>query len=221
MSAWEDIGSTYAEAASKAIPLHRAAIICFAFFASLGVQHQTHLSIIETITNIPLAQLTSFDKGILSTTTAGNLFWSLAATFAAIAASKQLLRLSYNFVERATSTGGKFANLSTEWLNGLSVEDRKGALDLVESGLIEPRTRLKSMTATNEVLTGLAITLIVATRWGNCLDLALGAAAMGASLLGHYRSIRFFIDEYLGSALTKAQLQGRHLPSMSSEGFTQ
>ncbi|WP_332745164.1 hypothetical protein [Hydrogenophaga sp.] len=215
MYAWEEIGSTYAEAVTHAFPLHRAIIFATGFLLSLAIQQQTHLSALETIVAVPLSDLASFSTGFLAKATFGNVFWGAASTCAGVGASKMLIRLAYAVVDRATGASVKAATIDKSWIAGLSVEERMLALELVDSGMSEPRARLRAITSTNELLVGIGSICIVAAFWGNRLDGFVGALALAGAICSHLLAIHVFLKDYYGAALTKAHLQGKVAPNIA------
>ncbi|MES2584319.1 MAG: hypothetical protein V4627_16465 [Pseudomonadota bacterium] len=215
MSAWEDIGSAYVEAATQALPLHRVAIFAAGFLISLVIQNQTHLSALESLAVVPLSELITFDKGLLSKATTGNILWALIATLVGITFSKGLLRLAYTLVDRATGASATAASLDKSWLYGLSIEERNAAVELVESGLTEPRSRLRAYTSINELLVGIGFVCIAAAFWGNILDGVVGGLALVGALFSHMVSIHIFLTDYYGAALSKAHLQGKKIPDIA------
>jgi len=212
MSSWEDIGSTYIEAATKALPLHRAVVFVIGFLISLAVQHRTHLSALETLAVIPLLEFTDANGGFFSKSTVGNVLWAFSSTLAVIFLSKIFIRLAYELVDRATKASEKAKSLSGDWISSLSIEERKAALDLVSSGMIEPRARLQTLTAINELLIAVGVIFSVAAFFGGILDLSVGGVAFVSAFFSHVFSIKIFLTDYYGAALVKAQLQGRPPP---------
>lgn len=215
MSTWEEISSTYAEAATRALPLHRAVVFAAAFLISISIQQQTHLSALETLAAVPLSEFITFDKGFLSKSTAGNVLYALLATLVGVALSKAFTRLAYALVDRATGASAKAALLDKSWLSGLSIEERKSALELVDSGLTEPRIRLRALTSMNELLVGIGAIFTVAAFWGNVLDGAIGAGAFIGAVCSHMFTIHVFLTDYYGAALAKAHLQGKPSPHIA------
>lgn len=214
MSAWEEISSTYVEAATQVLPFHRVVIFSVGFLISLVIQSQSHLSVLESLAAVPLSELVTFDKGLLSKATFGTILWALLATSVAIALSKGMLRLAYKLVDRATGAGEKAASLDRSWIAGLSIEERNSALELVESGLPEPRARLRAYTSINELLVGIGFIFSVAAYWGNILDGIAGIVAFAAGLFSHMIAIHIFLSDYYGAALSKAHLQGKAIPDI-------
>lgn len=214
MSAWEEISSTYVEAATQALPLHRIAIFAAGFLVSLVLQNQTHLSALESLAEVPLSELVALDKGLLSKATIGNVLWALLATSGGVIFSKLILRLAYALVDKATDASAKAAALDKSWMSGFSIEERKAALELVESGLSEPRARLRAFTSINELLVGIAIVCLVAAFWGNRLDGIVGSVALISAISTHMVAIYVFLTDYYGAALSKAHLQGRRTPDI-------
>jgi hypothetical protein len=216
MSAWEQVSSTYTEAATKALPLHRAVVFFTGFLVSLAVQQQTHLSLLETLAVVPLADFFTLDKGLLAKATFGNVFWAILATFAGVAFSKVSIRLAYGLVDRATGLSAKAAGLDKSWLSGLSIEERISALELLESGLIEPRARLRAFSGLSELLGGVGIIFFVATVWGNRIDGTVGTVALIGAFISQLVTIFIFLSDYYGPAMAKAHLQGRLAPNIEA-----
>jgi len=216
MSAWEDVGATYAEAATKALPLHRAVVFAAGFLVSLAIQRQTHLSILETLSCVPLTDFATFEKGFLAKATSANAMWAIGLTIVAVLLSKTLTRLAYMLVDRATGASKRAAQLDRAWLKGLSIEERKAALELIDAGLAEPRGRLRSMTSINELLSGIGIAFAVAAHWGNVLDGTISGVALVSAACSHLLAIQIFLGDYFGPALTRAQLQGKRVPHIAT-----
>lgn len=212
MAAWEEISSTYAEAATRALPLHRFLIFATGFLVSLGVQQQTHLSILETLSVLKLSSLTSFDKGFFEEATVASVMWAIVATALSVIVSKGMARLAYRVVDHATGASTKAQNLDRSWLGALSVEEKKAAVELLDSGLNETRSRIRMLTGLNELLIGLFITFASALHWGNLLDGSVAAVAIIGAVISHMAAISTFLSEYYGPALIRAQLQGKAAP---------
>lgn len=179
------------------------------------IQNQTHLGALESLAVVPLAELITFDKGFLAKATVGNILWALLATSMGVGLSKGLLRLAYSLVDRATGATAQAATLDKSWLLGLSIEERNSALELVESGLSEPRARLRALTGINELLVGIGAVFIAAAFWGNMLDGIVGGLALAGAICSHLVAIHIFLADYYGAALSKAHLQGKQIPDIT------
>jgi len=123
-----------------------------------------------------------------------------------------MARLAYRLVDGATGVKARAENLDQSWLNALAVEEKKTAVELIESGLNETRSRIRMLTGLNELLIGLFIAFSVAWHWGNLLDGLLAAVAVVGAFISQMAAIGTFLTEYYGPALVRAQLQGKAAP---------
>jgi len=218
MALWDSIGTTYVEAATTALPLHRAVLFLAGFVGSVVVHKQTHLSIFESIANLPLASFTSLSSGPLGEATLADVMVASAVIVGSWIYSRTSLRLIFSLASRSTDLMNRVTVAQAQApVSPLQpVEERQKAVELVESSLIETRTRLKSMSAVAEMVGGLGVSALVAGYWGNALDLTLGVLLSSGAFLLHISTVRLFLSEYFGPALFKARLQGKQPPSPTS-----
>jgi hypothetical protein len=214
MSAWEEFSGAYVEAAASSLPLHRAAVAVLASISSLAVTHQTHKSILESILRIELAHLTAIDSPLLKNSNVGTVAAGLAAAIAGLFLSPLLLRIVFALATRSTSIfqRAKESSLASAGIH-LDFEKRKAAADLLSSSLEQPRRRLRAYNSTVEVLTATSVLFLVLAYWGNILDVLTAIAAGLFALLLTVRSTLFFLSDYFGPAMVKAELEGRRPPS--------
>ena len=218
MALWDSIGTTYVDAATTALPLHRAALFLAAFVGSVAVHKQTHLSIFESISNISLASFASLSSGALSGATLADVMTATAVCVGGWVYSRVALRSIFFMASRSTDlmtrivAAQKQAPLDPQQ----ALHERQKAVALVESSLIETRTRLKAMGAAAEFVGGVGLAALTAFYWGNVLDLTVGVAFCFAAFTLQVSTVRLFLSEYFGPALFKAHLQGKQPPSPTS-----
>lgn len=214
MSVWDSIGTTYVEAATSTLPLHRVVVFTAGFVGSLAVHQQTHLSIFETIARTPLTDLTSFSNGPLGKAEFSNVLLGVALAFLGWCFSRLVLRATFALAARSTNLWERartsIANAPGDLHHSLS--ERQTALELIDKSLSEPRARLRSRCAVAELLGGLGIGCFIAAYWGNLLDSLIGTVMTCASIFLQVSAVQLFIADYLGPAMLKAKLQGRRPP---------
>ena len=218
MSLWDSVSTTYVEAATSALPLHRAVLFAAGVLGSIAVHHQTHLSIFETVAQLPLADIASLSTGPLSKATMADVLVGIAAAIIGWAYSRLTLQLVFALAARSTDLKARFAVAEAQAPIDANqpLADRQKAMELIDSSLKEPRTRLRSLGAAAELTGGFAIASLVACFWGNALDLACGTVLVFVALGIQISSVRLFLNDYLGPASYKARLQGKKPPVPSS-----
>lgn len=103
MSAWESVGTTYIEAATSAMPLHRALVFAVGLGGSVAVREQTHLSIFETLARIPLSDMTSLATGPLSKAVFADVLLGIALVVGGWVFSRLMLRAVFALAARSTN----------------------------------------------------------------------------------------------------------------------
>jgi hypothetical protein len=218
MSAWDSISSTYVEAATSALPLHRAVIFVAGFGGSLAVRQQTHLSIFETVARIPLSELISLSTGPFSKAVFADVLIGVALVTSSWIFSRLVLRTVFALAARSTNLWER-ARISAAQAPidpKQSLADRQAALELIDKSLDEPRARLRSRGSAAELIGGLGLGYLLASHWGNLLDGLLGAVLALVSISLQVGSVQLFLSDYLGPAMLKAQLQGRKPTGLTS-----
>ncbi len=211
MSAWESIGTTYVEAATSALPLHRAVVFAAGFGGSVAVNQQTHLSIFETIARIPLSELASLSTGPFSKAVFADVLFGVALMASAWIFSRLVLWGIFALAARSTDLWerARVSETQTPIDPQQSLADRQSAMELIDKSLEEPRARLRSRSAAAELIGGLGLGCLIAAHWGNMLDSLLGVVLVVVSVSLQVGSVQLFLAEYLGPSMLKARLQGR------------
>lgn len=218
MPAWDSIGTTYIEAATSALPLHRAVVFAAGLGGSLAVRQQTHLSIFETVARLPLSELASLSTGPLSKAVFADLLLGVALVTGGWLLSRLVLRAVFALAAKSTNLWdrARASAAQTPIDPRQSLADRQAALELIDKSLDEPRSRLRSRGAAAELIGGLGLGCLVAAHWGNVLDGLLGVVFVTVAVGLQFSSVQLFLADYLGPAMLKAQLQGRKPPSPTS-----
>lgn len=218
MAIWEDVGSTYVEAATSALPLHRLFVFVAGFSGALAIQSQTHLSIIESIIHVPLTEIANVSSGPLSKATVAELFAGIAAVVVGWMLHRLTIRCTFSLAANATNLWDRVSgSISVNKPDPkLPLDDRKTTMELIDISLEEPRGQLRKLSATAELLIGLAIPLVVVSYWGNILDFIIGVSFSLAAIGCQITSVRVFLRDYFGPALYKAQLIGKRAPGAAN-----
>lgn len=215
MSAWESFGSTYLEAASAALPLHRLVLFVFGLVGSIVVKHQTHLSALESLSNIRLAELVDFKSSLLKDATVANIFIGIGLVLAGWIIARALIWLTFTLASKATNLSKKIpqnsANIAQDVLD--SPIDRHQMVGLIEASLEIPRIRLRAMNAFAELTSGMAAGCAVVSIWGNAMDIMVSIVFLLTAVCISIFAVRLFFNEYFGPALYIAQLQGKPPPT--------
>lgn len=211
MSLWDSVGTTYVEAATSALPLHRAIVFGAGFMGSLAVRQQTHLSIFETLARIPLSDMASLTTGPLSKAVFADVLLGVVVAAGGWLFSRVVLRCVFALAARSTDLWARVRDATAQVPidPSLPLADRQKAMELIDASLVEPRARLRSRGAAAELLGGMGIGCLLATHWGNVLDASLGVAFALVAVGLHVSSVQLFLADYFGPALLKAQLQGK------------
>ena len=211
MSTWDSIGSTYIEAVTSALPLHRSIVFIAGFGGSVTVRQQTHLSIFETMAQIPLSELVSLSIGLFSKAVFADVLFGVALMARGWILSRVLLWTVFSLAARSTDLWerARVSAMQTPIDPQQPLADRQSALELIEKSLSEPRARLRSRGAAAELIGGLGLGYLIAAYWGNIIDGLLGTVLVLISAGLQVGSVQLFLAEYLGPAMLKARLQGR------------
>lgn len=213
MSIWESVGSPYVEAATAALPLHRLVLFGSGLLSALAVKSQTHLSIVETISRTKLLSLAEFSTGPFSTATLGDILIGVSAVVAAWALWRALVLLVFELAAKATKIVQRAQDALNSFQLPAQLADRQAAIEVIRTSLEAPRSRLRALNAFAESSCGVGLVLLIASYWGNRLDLVVGATLMLLALGLITVAVRCFLADYFGPATLMAALQGRPHPT--------
>lgn len=215
MSAWESFGSTYLEAASATLPLHRLVLFAFGFVGSIAVNHKTHLSAVESLYNIKLAELTNFESPILKDVTVANVLIGIGIVLAGWIVARTLIWITFTLAAKATDLSKNIPQIPADIAQNILAPptDRHQVVALIEASLEKSRLRLRAMNAFAELTGGIAIGCAIASIWGNAVDIAASFMFLLIAACVGIFSVKLFFKEYFGPALYIAQLQGKSLPT--------
>lgn len=215
MSAWESFGSTYLEAVSAALPLHRLVLFVFGLIGSIAVKHQTHLSALESLSNIRLGELIDFKSPLLKDATVANVFIGIGLVLAGWIIARALIWLTFTLASKATNLSKNIpqhpANIAQDEL--VPPNDRQQMVALIEASLEIPRVRLRAMNALVELSGGMAAGCAVVSIWGNATDIVASIIFLFTAICISIFAVKLFFNEYFGPALYIAQLQGKPPPT--------
>lgn len=215
MSVWDSVGTTYVEAATSALPLHRVVVFIAAVLGSLAVRHQTHLSILETVANISVLELTAISTGVFSRAVLADAAVGFAVVLGGWAFARVTLLVIFALAARSTDLWDRVReaskNLKVDSTQPLA--DRQAAMEIIDASLADPKARLRSFAAAAELAAGCGMGCLAASYWGNILDALTGIFLVAVTASIQVHSVRLFLAEYFGPALLKAQLQGKRPPS--------
>ena len=215
MATWSDVGSTYAEAVQGLFPLHRACIFLTGLVASLAVEKNGLTTVVQAIAEIRLSEFTSISTGLFKEAAMLNVFLGCLVVVFALMLSKAITYCIYFLINKGTDYINKAITLDRSWVGGLSVEDRKNWIDLIDQGILDAKTRIQHFSAFGELAVGVFLTLIASSVYTGLMDLWVSLAFFLIAVLLHGVKMYIFFKDFFGSALTKAQLQGRLVPKTS------
>jgi hypothetical protein len=216
MSAWETFGSTYVEAATSAIPLHRLMVVVAGFIGSLIAPNLTHLSAIESILRINIASLVDLSAGPLSAASIANILVGVAFAVVAWGASRAIVKFTFYLAAHLTELEEKVKKaVETASFAGpeIAISDRQAMVSFVETTLELPRKKIRSLHSMIELAFGLGLGSLVASFWGNILDAVVGIALLFVGTFLSGLSVRHFLSDYYGHAMFRARLQGKKNPT--------
>ncbi len=215
MSAWESFGSTYLEAASAALPLHRLVLFAFGCVGSIAVKHQTHLSVLESLSYIRLGELIDFKSPLLKDATVANVLIGIGLALAGWIIARALIWLTFTLASKATNLSKNIPQPPANAANGVLAPpaDRHQMVALIEASLEIPRVRLRAMNAFVELSGGMAAGCAIASIWGNAIDMVASIAFLLTAICIGIFAVTLFFNEYFGPALYIAQLQGKPPPT--------
>lgn len=214
MSTWEEIGSTYVESITNALPLHRLIIASSAVLGAIAISHQTHLSIAETIASIEVAQLADIKSTTIHHLKILDISFGILLPVLAWLTSYAATRFMFSLVERganlknrATAATEKYSNIKA-----MNLKDRREEIEILDKSLEKTRVKLKKISSIGEVLCGFGLLFLISSYWGNVLDISLGLLSLFGGFISSGVSLKFFFSDYYGTALFISQLQGKALP---------
>jgi len=212
MSLWESVSDEYKDAAKAVFPLHRLFTASAVFVGAIATRNQTHLSIIETLLNVPLKSLNFDDKGFLAAAMIQDAAWGILFTAIGWLISSFALRKMFNWIAKLIKFNARV--ILPQPGEKISVDEIKTSLELLDTALSSPRKRLHKLNSASELFFGCAAAGLAATYWGNILDFAIAATLLVAAIALHGLAIKIFLSDYLGPALYKASLLGKKLPTL-------
>lgn len=216
MSLWESIGDTYVDAAKSALPLHRVVVVLIGFVGAIATRKQTHLSLLETISNLPFKGLNFEGSGFLEAARLGDVLVGLGLALAGWAVAKAIVRLVFAWAAKLTDFKRRIGELPK--LAGQSVSELETALKILDTSLAQPKNKLRAMSAAAELCSGVGVAALIGSVWGNVLDASVGITFLGVAFAVQFNAVRFFFSDYLGPALHKAKLLGKKVPSLADVG---
>lgn len=216
MSIWDSVGTTYVEAATTALPLHRVIVFGIGFIGSLAIKNQTHLSILETVASLPLNDLTSFSIGPFREAIFADVLVGIFLAASGWFVSRVLLRIIFGLAARSTNLWKRVTESELPIGRSQSLAERLQLVELIDSSLIETRAHLRSLSAGSELLCALVVGCLLASHWGNVLDVLGGVVSLATALIVNAASVRIFLADYFGPSLLKAQLQGKKASSLNA-----
>lgn len=218
MAVWDSISSAYIEVATTALPLHRLGLFVSGVLGVLSVKSQTHLSVLETLGQSKLSDLTSLDSRLLAHATLGDLVVGMLLVAIGWIGVRALLMLVFSLAGKSTDLWDRSKAALQDAQPPRSEEARKAAIQMLDASLKEPQSRLRTLTAMSEMLCGVGIGLVFVSWWGNVIDLVVGLAFLALTVCLVFRSVWLFVAEVFGPAMIKTRLQGRTSP-MPWESF--
>jgi len=216
MSIWDSVGTTYVEAATTALPLHRVIVFAIGFISSLAIRHQTHLSILETVASLPIADLTSLSTGLFRDAKLADVLAGIVLAASGWFFSRMLLRCIFMLAARSTNLWNRVTESESPLGQSQSLADRLQLVELIDSSLVETRSHLRSLSTASELLCGVVVSCFFASHWGNALDVLTGSILFILTIILHVTSVQIFLADYFGPALLKAQLQGKRPISLNA-----
>lgn len=210
---WDALGSTYLEAAGKALPLHRALLFFFGFIASLLICADCTLSVIQAVLRLEIKPLIFLDSEIYKGATILNLLAGCAAAVTAVVLSRISLRITFSAIcklinyEQRVDSAFRDSPFKTSPL-----KERKEALDFLEIGAAPLRNKLQFFNTVTELLSGAALVLLIAAFWGTWIDALAGFFLLMGLFIVQAFSIHLFLSQYLPIAISRAQLLGKPIP---------
>lgn len=211
MSTWDAVGSTYLDAITSTVPVHRLLLVLGGLIGTSVVRSPSHRSVVEGALKLELSALFP----VINTATIADLMVAALLTVAGCIAARLLLRTVFELASRSTDLQRRVQSQieRTRVCQQIAADLRSSEVALLEGLLGAPRTRIRKMNACAETLCGFAIGLLVASYWGTVVDAAVAMALGLAAVFVHVMAVRCFLSEYFGPALLKAQLQGREPPT--------
>lgn len=216
MAAWSDVGSTYAEAVQGIFPLHRACIFFFGLTSSLAIEKDRLTPAIDTISELRLSEFASISAGFFKEATVLNITFGCLAVISALTLSFALTRFLTYIINKSTNFLEKAKSLDRSWTKNLNIEDRKNAIEFIDQGISDARTRIQHFSGCGELAAGISATLIACSLFTGTKDFGVSMAIFFMAVLLHGVKMHIFFKDFFGPALTKAQLQGKSVPSAMS-----
>ncbi|WP_328576665.1 hypothetical protein [Ideonella sp. BN130291] len=177
------------------------------------VKAQTHLSIVETLAQSKLSSFMTLQGSPLGSATVGDLLVGIGVVITGWAVSRSLVWCVFALAARATDLRKRAQQVVQPVQGPDAAPERQAAIEVIDTSLEEPRSRLRVLNAFAELCCGLGVALLVAAFWGNVLDVAAGLASLGLGLVLVVAAVHLFLSEYFGPATMMAKLQGRPWPS--------
>lgn len=214
MSIWEDVGSSYVDAAASALPLHRLVIFLAGFSASVILPSQEYLSVVESLARLPLAEFYSSTSGLLGRAVIMDAAVGLLLVFSGALISGALVRLIFYFAGRATDLDRRMGVIGVLPTERAGYLDLKEELAFIDRLLEEPKSRLRQLSTTYETLISLGVGAVVAFFAGGILDVIVGVAFCLVGFLVQVFAVRYFLGNYYGMALVKSRILRQDAPTL-------
>lgn len=214
MADWSEISAPYSDAIVRVFPIHRAVVFIFGLSASLSVE-KSRESIVSEFFDFRFLEALPISTGFFKESTGLNLLLGLIAVISGVLLSGAINRCIFIIINKATSIKQRTQKISREWANNLSIEDRKIALEVIDSATSETKTRIRAMAGFNELVTGFFLITFTASIFTGFFDGVTSLILFLTALISHAIALHVFINDYYGFAATKAQLLGKSMPEIT------
>lgn len=205
---WDTLKENYTEAISSVFPIHRFLIAMLGFFCVVAVEHQSHLSIVETLLRIKLASLSTEPGKILENTSVMDLSWGFMLSAASFAGYQLISQKMFSGISRTVNYKEKVDQKYEQfrWLSLLPPTDRNHALNRVSLEKKRQQKILISRAIGAELAIAFFIALSVSSYWGNALDVTVAIFALFVGIGIQANVVFVFFAKYLGPALEESIL---------------
>ncbi len=212
MSLLDSATSSYAETVTNTVPFHRAALFFVSALLFLANRSKGSEGLLQFLWSLPASELTSLSSNFLIASTVGDFLSAAGIVAISAISTKAAARAIFALALRSTSLISKI-NLITINSDGLTISNRKKAIELAKSS-IEPITkRLRSINRLTEFLIGCGLQITAFSALNFSLELFIGGILTLLSVVFLAYGVKLFISDYFGVAMYVAKLEGKPHPA--------
>lgn len=215
---WDIVKENYFESIATVLPIHRILIALFGFLCVLSIEQQNYKSIIETLLRFEFSNFSTESGKLLEHASLFDCLWGLILCISSIIIYHFSAKIIFSKISKIIKYEQR-VNAHIEqykWLLKIPDADRSRSIERAQVLKKNSLKKLRFFSVGAEFSISIFLSLMIASYWGNALDIAVAGVAFILSFAMHGSYVYFFYSTYLGPALQENLLNGVLQPVLES-----